>query len=534
MPIPLMYKARNTEEIVRHFTNRISTASFENTVMAKPVGDEYNNAPPFCLLVFGSDGKYGAEDVSNRWKFISNQLKQLNITDITFSSDGDPKYNSAMRKNSLLGCESREFNGIHWFKCGDGLKFPFYTQDSIHIGTKWRNRFLKTINDPHMLPFGKKFFVQIAHIQQLLDHPDITKDKHQITPTTLDPNDRQNFDSVTRICSPEVSALLEKYVENSSGTIKFLELLRNFLEAYRNQSLEPLERVSKFWYSMFVVRLWKQFILKSKNYTLKNNFLTSNCFSCLEQNAHSLILIIRYLKTTNQPHLSKPWLFSSQACEGFYRQIRSFSTCYSTVTNCTVKEILERIHKIQLQCDISDDTSTNFIFPNRLKTCNSFKTSDFVLPTDAEIFEVIEKSKLQAIEDAIKFGFVSNRRNINLNCNIPPHGTIFKKSKESDEEEYDSDEAIEASMLVLSQLRKVNLPNYAEKFHDIEIDESSSYPEVFGGRRIVLKKSSLCWLLRKNETKLSSDRIQRVKNGFNIKKTRKRSIKKNKFKKKIL
>lgn len=57
------------------------------------------------------------------------------------------------------------------------------------------------------------------------------------------------------------------------------------------------------------------------------------------------------------------------------------------------------------------------------------------------------------------------------------------------------------------------MKNFAEKFPDDEpVSETSPYTEVFGGnRKIVLKKQSLVWLLRKNENKLSSDRLQRVK-----------------------
>lgn len=63
MPIPHSYKARNAEEIIYHFSNRNAIANFVNVIMAQPLAD----AAPFCLMVHGSDSKYSAEDVINRY-----------------------------------------------------------------------------------------------------------------------------------------------------------------------------------------------------------------------------------------------------------------------------------------------------------------------------------------------------------------------------------------------------------------------------------------------------------------------------------
>lgn len=59
MPIPFYHKARNVEEMLNHFSKRIPIAHFVNTIIAQPLGV----APSFCLLIFGSDSRYSAEDV---------------------------------------------------------------------------------------------------------------------------------------------------------------------------------------------------------------------------------------------------------------------------------------------------------------------------------------------------------------------------------------------------------------------------------------------------------------------------------------
>lgn len=168
----------------------------------------------------------------------------------------------------------------------------------------------------------------------------IQKDQHRLTKTILNPIDRQNFSSVERMCDQKVIDLLKQHVGNSAGTVKFLEIIQNVIDAFMNKSLSPENRLKNMWYSIFIVRLWRQYVVRTKSLTLKDDFLTQNCYTCLELNAHSLIFILLYLKKLNQAHLFQPNYFNSQSCEAFYRKIRSFTTVFSTVANCTTKEIL--------------------------------------------------------------------------------------------------------------------------------------------------------------------------------------------------
>lgn len=362
LPIPFAYKARSAEEIVKHFSSGTSIASYLITIMAKPIG----SAPAFCLLIFGSDNRFSAQIVANRWKFITSQLMKLGIMVISIASDSDPRFNSAMRQNSALGCRTDDLITNKWFSCGNDMASPFYIQDTTHIGTKMRNFLLKTLRYPTKLPLGNNFFITIKHLQQLMNR--FTKDKHQLTPTALNPYDRQNFDSVLRICSSNVIELLRENVSGSDATIIYLNIMKNFIDSFLDVNLTPLERVKNIWYSIFIVRIWRKYVISTKSLNLKNNFLTSYCYVCLELNAHSLVKILLYLKEIDKPELFKPHMFDSQQCEIFYSQLRSFTTTFSTKANCTVKEIMSRINKIQLQNHISSGTVSEFVFPKKLSS----------------------------------------------------------------------------------------------------------------------------------------------------------------------
>lgn len=119
MPVPFAFPAGNAYEIIEHFQRDNSTSSLVNIIMAKPASDTIT--PSFCLLLFGTDNKYTAEDVSNRWDFIVAELKKYGIKVSSISSDSDPRYNAAMKKMSQLGKKSKKWHNLNWFCCGDQI-----------------------------------------------------------------------------------------------------------------------------------------------------------------------------------------------------------------------------------------------------------------------------------------------------------------------------------------------------------------------------------------------------------------------------
>lgn len=503
MPIPLSYPARSAEEMFEHFSDANLPAHFANVVMAQPLA----NFPPFCVLFYASNARDTAENVNNRWSFITKELADAHIHVLTDSADSDQKFNSAMRMRSMLGSDSSIFGAANWFcsGLGDDSSGPFDFQDIIHIATKLRNLFLKTGLNPRMLKFGK-FFIQMSHLVYLLNN--IPKDQHFLTAYTLNPVDRQNFESVMRMCDDKVVNLLRDKVEKSDGTVAFLMMIRDVVSAFSRENITPLNRVKKIFYSVFLMRIWRQYVVSQKNLTLKKNFLTQNCYACVEINAHNLVHVLLYLKRIGKKEWFMPFLFNSQACEGFFRQLRSFTTTYSTVANCSVKEMLGRIKKIELLSDIS--TNRNFVFP-RMRNTHQFPESvAYDLPTKEEIFTTISECQKDAIKYAIKIGLLKkNCPMSSFPCAIP---TLVSGKNKRKRNRADFD-PVQMRKNPFLKLNAVQLKNYDTKFENQNVPETSSYVEVFTNtkKRLIVKKTSLCWLLRKDQSKLSSDRLLRVR-----------------------
>lgn len=533
MPIPLRYKARNIDEIMDHFSKNIPVANFINTVMAQPLG----SASPFCLLVFGTNGQYTAHDVSMRWKYIANELERSGIHVLTISSDSDPRYNSAMRLNSDLGHSSNDSSSL--FKCGTNPCPPFYVQDHCHILTKLRNLFLKSIECPKIFKFGNSF-VQQQHIEELLSHFD--KDKHGLTSTCLNPIDRQNVESAKRICDRKVISLLKQMISGSEGTAQFLQIMSDVYSAFEDKNLQPLERVKKLWRSLFLVRIWRQFVLNHPGLTLKTNFMSSNCFYCIEQNAHSMVLILRYLRNEQLMHLYSPSMYSSQPCESFYRQLRSLTPVGSTVVNCDMKGILDRISRIHLLNEISNDTDSGFTYPkalNAFKCSTQSKVESF--PSDSEIINTIKQCKEEALIMAMNVGLIKESLKSNDSlciCPVIPYEYKMPKAKKVNEQMCSDlrDEDSDLFHVLYTKTITASLKNFASKFGVQSIAETSSYVEIQGNRnRLVFKKASVCWLLGKNSYKCSSDRVIRVRlnSNQNTKKNTRRNAKQTKKTKRL-
>lgn len=418
-----------------------------------------------------------------------------------------------MRMNSNLGCSSNDSTVV--FKCGSNPYPPFYTQDYFHILTKLRNLFLKSIDDAKIFPFGN-YFVQQQHLEELLKGSD--KDKHGLTPSCLNPSDRQNVDSAKRICDEKVISLLKRNVSGSEGTTQFLQIMSDAYLPFDDEKLELLDRVRKLWRSLFLVRIWRKFVLDSPKLTLKKNFMSSNCFYCIELNAHSMVFILRYLRNEQLTHLFSPLMYSSQPCESFYRQLRSLTTISSTVVNFDTKGILDRISRIHLLNEISNDKDSGFIYPKALNSVKFSSPPNYdEFPSDSDIIDTIKQCKEEALILATEIGLIRKRIKLKDSfCVSPvlPYEYIASKAKKmknrplSDKHDENSD----VFHALYTKTITASLKNYASKFGAIGIPETSSYVEIQGNKkRLVFKKISICWLLGKNSNKCSNDRVFRVR-----------------------
>lgn len=366
MPIPLSFPARNVKDIQGHFTNTSNLVSSNAYVqMAQPV---VPNSPPVCLLIYGTDCKFTALQILKRWRHQASVLKEKGIKINNIATDGDPRALMAMKVLSKIGLQDRTYLDCDYYSCGGFFETTF-TQDTVHIITKSRNRMLSC---SRLFPIGNKI-ISSTHLKCLIEH--VSKDRHLLTYTDIEPKDRQNFLSAEKICSERTIQCLSEYVPESEGTVLYLRMMRSVLNAFSDVDITSEERIYQIWYSAFFCRGWRSWLLNSRKvktpqkkkashfYNLKDNFMSSNCYTCIELNAHSLVKQVLGNVSCSRKEYFFSNLFDSQVCEAMFRQLRSFTSTYCTVVNFDMLEIINRIRKIQLQNEIIISCNDRINFP---------------------------------------------------------------------------------------------------------------------------------------------------------------------------
>lgn len=205
-----------------------------------------------------------------------------------------------------------------------------------------------------------------------------------------------------------------------------------------------------------------------------------------------------------------PHLYESQPCEAIFRQFRLLTSVNSTVVNCTVKEAISRISKIHLQNEIIEKTSSQFIYPRLKQFPNGQNCGVFELTSKEEIIREIEFCQKTTISIATKFGLISNNHSSPTNyvCEVNPF-----TPKQQAEKSYKHTPIKNIQTIQPKDLRNIELKDWSQKLKQNVIDNSSIYTEIncSNEKKVIVKKSSLCWLLNPGQKKLSSDRLIRVR-----------------------
>jgi len=105
------------------------------------------NVPPFCLACFGTDQKFTAEHVLQRWHYIYSKCNKRGITVVSFGGDGDSRVMNAMKvsvslidppKNISLLKSKLSFTINPAWKSWFCISTILYVQDVVHMAVKFK------------------------------------------------------------------------------------------------------------------------------------------------------------------------------------------------------------------------------------------------------------------------------------------------------------------------------------------------------------------------------------------------------------
>lgn len=395
MPKTMHFRPNSSNDIEEFM--KLEKSYLVYIIVAHPLG---SNAPPFILSIFGTNNKFTKDDVLKRWQFVQNELQRNDISVIGIASDGDTRLLASMRQRMKFWLEQVTEEELEKFGTAYTDEIVFI-QDTIHIGTKLRNRLLKA---GILMPMGSKL-VSISHLKTLL--VTIPKSVHLLVRTDICPQDRQNYNSLEKIMSDHVIEALEKNVIGSEATVMYLRICKFITSSFLDVEMTPIDRIYNVWHALYFLRAWRKWLKSCNNeYRLDDNFITSNAYLCIEINAHSIIYAILKLRNGQNSELFQTKLFSSQPCENMFRLFRSMGTPNYTKINFSLYELLHMVSRVELMNNIaySHRESGTISFPQFAVQSENLPSNQMELPSNVEILGAIKKAQKDALENARLFG----------------------------------------------------------------------------------------------------------------------------------
>lgn len=233
--------------------------------------------------------------------------------------------------------------------------------------------------------------ISMDHLESLLKN--VQKSVHGLTRSDVSPQDRQNFESFTKVTDNRVIESLQKFVPGSEATVKFLQICNDVTSSYLDLEISPLERVSRMFRAIYFLRMWRYHLTCSPYYNLKDHFITNNAYNCIEMNGRSMLELLQICRQNNTHHSFRLPLFNSQTCEKTFRLLRSMGTVNFTKINFSLYEIFHMIGRVELQhyiayFELSDD---NVCFPKNHKRGEKTKLHD--LPSEPEVEHALHEAK---------------------------------------------------------------------------------------------------------------------------------------------
>lgn len=533
MPISYSFSPQSINDI-DEMINKNAKSTLIYLILAQPIMD---NAPPFVLQAFGTNNKFTSDDIMKRWKHTADQLSrylfELNsyfaiscrefvsknesilfrygIKIAGISSDGDSRLLNCMKHNLNTLCNQLSTDILNNL---NREQYTSYIQDPVHLLTKLRNR----LNKPSIfLAMGSKC-VSISHLKILINK--VNKQVHGLVPSDVHPDDRQNVDSALKITEDRVLNALKKYVHESDGTITYLKLCRDVIDAFTDLKLSPTDRVFKIWHALYFFRAWKKWLIrKNVNHQVYENFISENAFTCLELNAFAILHLITKFRNNGQQELFLITLFNSQICESTFRQLRSMTTPNWTKINFSLLEVLHMMSRIELQNEIAFFKLRDYVHFPRIYNRKLKHESPAELPSIDELQHVLKTAQNAALETAAKFGMVVNPEEI-LSCEVKKRkiqSRVIDNSGEEPREEDDgqSNDEFDDVQNDIETIDCSNFTDYSSKqvtLKENNLVGNSRFIDVLDvdGTVKSISKSAVVWSFLDSTQNVSNDRLIRV------------------------
>lgn len=222
-----------------------------------------------------------------------------------------------------------------------------------------------------------------------------------------------------------------------------------------------------------------------------------------------MISLMKELRDQNKPTQFLPPLFDSQTCERAFGTFRTMGTLNYIRMNFSIYELLHLVKRLEIINDITYFRlrDTGIEIPN--KRIGKIKSYD--LPKDEEINFVMNRAKLEAIEQAKAVGITLSETDYESIDNYEfNYQSLDTQETQSEGDDFD----MESDFIEPSDERENTDEAYGEGTDNLpseRTERTSRFVHVMDSQnnRKYIRKSTLVWSLIEPFEKLSKDRRKR-------------------------
>lgn len=420
------------------------------------------------------------------------------MTVLGFGSDGDCRFLKSQKLSMNFGYEY-EFCDFPIAACMHSE--IMCTQDSLHILKKMKT---SLYDECDLLQIGPNF-ASLAHL--VIIFKEFDKIEHNLTLADIDPSDSMNYTCLEKITDNKVITLLGT-IQKSEGTVMFLNIMKSIKKAYVDETTSVLDRLFHATWSLHFLRLWKTWLLQNRIQMC--HFITKNAYEGIELN----YVFLMKLLVLNKAH--SIFYLNSQIVENFFRKLRSLCGVEDLVVNSSVKGVLSRIQRIQIEEMIINDLCKDYKFP-RQKVYNVNIDDVEFYPSNEEVENTIKRgiefAELKCQEIGITVNEICMNRLINPvesfetqidldNEDNHPEDILDSESETVNLSDFPENDALNLIDINLSQQSDVVIQNIA---FDKNPSFNSKLKAYYRDREIIVSKNRLCFLLQNNKISASKD-----------------------------
>ena len=332
-------------------------AGLARVVMLNPLHKEL---PALVILLQATCNTFTHVMVREQWQEIARSYNQY-LFDILgpligHASDGDSRRRKLHLQDALaqdgdryrIDTDNFMMSGKLTVVNGQKTLSDLSDQDFVHCGKKLINH-LK--HPSRVLSIGGNV-AHMHHLQLVLDR--FGRLEHGLQQSDVDRQDRMDWNSAQRLMFPQVRDCLDKInrgdgveKENVLGTLLYLRNCWRFTEIYLSLVASLSERIMYASCVVNFLRIWRLWVHKTGQLTLKQNFVSRESFQDISLACHHAVLIIRAARDFAPNQAVCLERTGTDVCEDYFSANGSFILNKHNYTIMDMFKNLGNMHRFQ-------------------------------------------------------------------------------------------------------------------------------------------------------------------------------------------